>query len=344
MPTVKESLGAKTEIGVALALGVDTIDLSQEITFTQYTKVVLPLDGFIFWVKSELLSPSALYNAAMFNAVAFNAAPVIVQAAPTLVARGSLHYETTKQQDEDQTVGVNTVILTSEQEIIDFNAVGPNTTYIATVGPDQVRYTFSRRQSFYRQAGLFHYVGTALLPAMATQIIDDVVQFDQTQPVVSNSLPLWLALNSYMPLPGSLGCPLQLYPSYAVLDNLEPPYGVVHINPEGTEALQGAPYLDATLSHFQLAQDQVRVTLYGLRNFNAMTFIDAVNDYSLNTDNIGMMNMPIVRDAKRTQVEFNILAMKKTIDYTISYYQATARTIARQLIESAIPSYIVMDL
>jgi hypothetical protein len=342
MTAAEESLFAKTPIGTDLAIGVDTLSLDQELEFTQYTRVILPVDGSWFWIRSDLVSDSALYNAAMFNSVALNQGPNVLTAAPFSKAKGSLHYETIRQQNEDETLGINRVIFTSEQEITDLNAVGPNTMFISTVGAERVRFAFSRRDSFYYQAGLFHYVGTALYPALASQIIDDVSQFNAVQPIVSNSLPLWLALNGYQPLPGSLACPLPLYPSFAVPANLEPPYGVVHVFPEATTALQPTPYLGPTLSHDQLAQDRVRVTLYGLHNFNALSFLDAVNDYSLNTDNFGIMDpQPAVRDEKRTQAEFNILAQKKTMEWYISYYQSTARTVARQLIESAIPTYVL---
>lgn len=341
MATATEAATAKTQLGGDLAAGVDVLSLDQELVFTQYTRVILPTDGYWFWVNSSLVSPSALYNAARYNAAAYNEGPVETTPAPTLIAKGSLHFESAKQQNEDETLAVNTVVFTSETEILDLNKVGPNTIYISTIGAEQVRFAFSRRQMFYRQANLYHYVGTALYPAMASQVIDDAALFNNIQPVVSNSLPLWLALNSYAPLPGALGSPLPLYPSFAVPSNLEPPYGVVHIFPEATEALQGAPYLDQNLTHWQLIQDRVRITLYGLRNDQALSFQDCVNQYSLNTDNFGFMDEPVMRDEKRTQVELNILAMKKTFTCTISYYQQTARTVARQLITSAIPSYII---
>ena len=344
MAEVSEAVNAKTPLGSALAAGVDVLSMVQELVFTQYTRVILPIDGYWFWVKSEAVSPSALYNAAMFNAAAYNGGPIVTTPAPTLIAKGSLHFESAKQQNEDETLAVNRVVFTSETEILDLNKVGPNTIYISTIGTPEnnTRFAFSTRQMFYRQANLYHYVGTALYPSMASQVIDDPALFNSMQPVVSNSLPTWLSLNSVSPLPWApLSMPCPLYPSFAVPSNLEPPYGVVHIFPEGTEALQGAPYIDQNFSHWQLAQDKVRITLYGLRNADALVFQDLVNQYSLNTDSFGFMDMPIMRDEKKTQVELNILAMKKTYSCTVSYYQNTMRRLARQLITSAIPSYIV---
>ncbi len=340
MTSVTEAAASPPELAGDLHAGVDTLSRLQEITFTQYSKVILPLDGFVFWVRSDQLAPSAVYNASLYNQVAYNAGPAVLSAAPTLTAKGSLHWSNTKRQDETEILSVNQVVFTSEQEITDLNAVGPNTLYIAEVGEQNVRYAFSQRRSFYRQAGLWHYTGTALYPSLASQIIDDVALFNAAQPVVSNSLPLWLALNTYQALSGP-DIPVQLYPSYAIPDNLDAPYGVIHIDPDQTNALQPIPYLAATLSHYQLAQDRVKLTLYGLRNAAVLDFLDCVLGYMENGDCLGLMNGPIVRDLKKPQVEFSILAMVKTVEFDVSYYQHTARTVARQLIEQAIPTYIV---
>ena len=61
------------------------------------------------------------------------------------------------------------------------------------------------------------------------------------------------------------------------------------------------------------------------------------------TDAIGFMNMPVLRDDKRTQNELAILAMKKTMDFEISYYQTRARTIAQQYVLSCVPGSITVN-
>jgi hypothetical protein len=55
------------------------------------------------------------------------------------------------------------------------------------------------------------------------------------------------------------------------------------------------------------------------------------------------VNTPIMRDEKRIQSELDLLAMKKTIEFDVSYYQTRTADIARQLILSAIVSYSFAD-
>ena len=339
MATAAEAALAKGPLAAALAVGVDALARDQIITFTKYVRLVLPLDGYVFWVKADLVSESALLNTSRLNSFPLNAAPRVIDPAPTLDAKGSLHQVTDTRQDETETYAVNKLIFTSEVEVSDLNEVNPAMLWLATYGG--VRFAFSSRRSFYRQADLYHYVGDAVYSDMAPQIIDSLAGFDTRNVVVSNSLPLWLALNGYAPAYAAFGNRVPLYPSFLLPNNLAPPFAAVHIPPGQTNALQATPSFDATLGHYQLVTEPVKITLYGLRNFSALDFLDCVNEYSLNTDNFGVMNMPVIRDEKRTQTELNAIGMKKSIEFTISYYQTTARNIARQLILNAIPTYYI---
>lgn len=320
MVDISEAAAASLPLGTTLAAGVDQISSSQTVTFTKYVRLVLPLDGFVFWVAASMVSPSAVFNAMQFNGAPFNAGQAVAVPAPTLTVPGSLHYATDMRQNEDETLAINRVVFTSEKPVDDFNGVGPNVMYIGTF--QGVRFAFSQRKSFYYQASLWHYAGDAIYPDMETQIIDDPRGFDTHSLIVSNSLPVWLTLNKFMPM----------YPSFAVPANVLPPYGAVHIEPTNTTALQAFPSKDASGSHFQLVQDKVRLTTYGLRNNEALDFQDYVTQYSLDTDNIGIMNTPAFRDEKRTQVELGILAQKKTVEFDVSYYQTRIADVARQLI------------
>lgn len=339
MSTVDEATGAKTPLGSDLAAGVDTLSLNQQITFTRYTRLVLPLDGYVFWVRADMVAGSALYNRGGFNKFAPNQPPRTLVAAPTLIAKGSLHYASDIRQEESETYAANRVVFTSEQEVQDLNEIQPGTLYIAEF--DGVRFAFSARGSFYKQADLFHYVGFAVYADMATQVIDRLSGFDSRAVVVSNSLPAWLGLNGYNPVYGFGNPSLILYPSFLVPQNLEPPYGAVHIAQETTRAMAMAPTLASDSSHSQLCAERVRVTLWGTRNFNALDFVDCVNQYSLDTGAFGLTNSPVPQDEKRTQPELETIAMKKTILFDVSYNQARMNNIARQVITQAIPNFFV---
>jgi hypothetical protein len=315
MATLDE-IGRDTGIRGALTGAVEGLDLNQEIEFVVYTRVVLPLDGYVFWLPTGTRKKF----------------------------RGSLHYSQEIEQNEDETVGLATVQFTSEGHIEDFSAVPPNTLYVAKHGT--WRYAFSQQTWRYEQAGIYHYYGQQITPALASQLLDKPDQIDPDQVVVSNSLPIWLSLNGYVsPFVDGFSNPgVTLYPSFAVPPNLPsvPPYGSVHIEPSATQALTAAPYLSPTTrSHYQLCEDTVRITLYGMQNNAALDFIDMVNAFSVNYGTLGIMNIPTVRDGKRTQPAIEALAMQKVIDFRVSYYQSRVNEIARQLIKIALVTFQV---
>jgi hypothetical protein len=326
--SISEAVGNQSQMKATLAAGLNTLDQAQTVVFTQYTKTVLPADGYVFWVASE----------------------------STITVCGSVHFGIAKQQNEDETIAVNHVIFTAETQVQDFDAVSPTTMYVGTF--DGLQFAFSNQGNFYRQADLWHYRGDAVYPALASQLVSSSAGLAALEPIVSNSLPIWLSQNSFAPV----------YPSYLVADNIAPPYISVHIEPEGTEALQAFPVwawpqgnflttngtqnvvdsygnplftglgITPTLyqqSYWQLMKDRVRLTLYGFNNQTAIQYLSSLMLYSLNTDAFGFMNSPAVRDDKRTQVELGVIAQRKHIDLEVSYYQATAAAISQRMIISA---------
>jgi len=333
-----ESARARHQLAATIQAGERVLSENQTITFTKYIRLVLPIDGSVFWVRADLASPSALFNAHRFNGGGpYNAPPGQQYSAPTVVANGSLHYMSQANQQEADGASLNRVLFTSEVEIEDFNDIGPTVMYIGEW--QGVRFSFSRRGMYYEQAKIHHYEGDAIFSTMETQIIDDLATFSPAQ-VVSNSLPLWLDLvNPSIPVIGLNGLPWPVFPSFLVTQNLAPPFIAVHIPPESTVALSGAPLLNRTLSHSQLVREKVRVTTYGLRNAEVLDFCDYVQWQFRNLPRLGIMNMPVPRDEKQTQVELGVLAQRKTIEYEVNYLQATARNMARQLILSAFVTY-----
>lgn len=353
MSLLEESLGAKTPIGSALEEGEVTLSYDQKITFELYHRLVLPVDGYVFWVRDGLVNGGL--NGAALNTAQFNTGP-----APglpkTLVAQGSLHYSTTANQEEGATYSINRVIFSSSVPVQDLNDVGGNSIYIATFdgpGTDEqpapasttaIRFAFSGRGSYYQQAGLWHYVGNAIYSFMGSQIIDDVSQFSNQQ-IVSNSLPFWLAFNNYNPpYPVPIPRPkVPFYPSFLVPDNLAGPYVAVHINPEETEGWEMAPLMAFDTSTSELSRDRVILTLYGCNNLVASSIRDALLQYSLDTELFGILNSPVPRDDKQTQSELSIIAQKKRIVFDISYNQVAVRSAARKFIKTCIPTVTVGD-
>jgi len=311
MATVSESLGNHSQLKSTLEQGLLSISESATVTFTKYVKRILPLDGYVFWLAGE-----------------------------TITVQGSLHYSSSREMREDETISINRVVFTTTSPITPFNYVNQQLIWVATV--NDIRFSFSNRGMFYEQAGLFHYSGDAVYPALASQLVSNLYDLSPDKLIVSNSLPAWLALQTYTPAWLTIPNPgIQLYPSFLVPTNIVPPYGTVHIEPSRTDAIQAAPLLTINATHYQLASDHVRITLYGVTNNTALDFVDTVNQYTLNTDVIGIMNMPIMRDEKRVQTEIQSIAMKKTIEYDVSYYQTRINDVARQLIEEAFVQYTV---
>lgn len=297
----------------SLAAGVASISNNQTVTFTQYTKTVLSQDGYVFWVKT----------------------------ATSQSFTGSLHFVTHTEQVEDETIGINNVIFTATEEVTIFNAINPQTLWIAdyTTPGGSIQIAFSDRASFYQQAGLYHYGGFAVYPALQAQLVQSIADLP-AEPIVSNSLPIWLSQNQSWPV----------YPSFLVPENVTPPYIVAHIEPKDTIALgafpiyqwPGTPTPPTALQQMassQLMQDHVRLTLYGLNNQQAIQYYVSLIEYSTSDDEnggtFGFCNSPSIMDEKRTQSEITAIAMKKTIEILASYYIGTADAIARRLILSA---------
>jgi hypothetical protein len=319
MPTASEAAGGGAQLQAVLDSGLNELSKNETVTFSQYTRVALSPDSSVFWVKT----------------------------ATSLTALGSLHVATDRRQELDEVIGATTAIFSSEQLVSEFVAIAPGTMWIGEwiLGTTTLLVAFSSRGRFYEEAQIFHYSGMCVYPAMQSQLVateDDL----PTGPIVSNSLPIWLAQNTFAPV----------YPSFLVPDNLVPPYIVAHVEPEGTVAIGGFPLytwpgtIEADsgasplhdLPSTQLMRDEVDLTLYGFTNAMAIQYLNALIDYSW-TDAFGWANVPAIRDEKRIQTEIAAIAQKKTIHVSANYLQWTADAIARRLILSAaVSSWIVL--
>lgn len=312
-----------TPIHDAIVAGVDVVSQEQVVDFVPYVKMILPLDGFVVLVNAGLLPPVKLAQEGLQSPVAV---PV----------QGSLHYSSIGVQREDESIVIRQMDFTSGTPIGAFEALGANVIYVGEIVTPlgSFSFTFSRRNSFYRAANIYHYVGDAVYPAFRRLLIDSPQDFDQRQ-VVSNSLPIWLALLSgSCPFPSPITFSAPTYPAMLVRDNAEPPYVAVEVE-ETPRLIMALPYRARNSSARQLVSDRVRLTTYGLRNQQIMDLRDYVLDYSETTSVIGIMSPPVVSDPRRPQVELGALAFKKHVDLEVSYYQQVARDVARQIIAQA---------
>jgi hypothetical protein len=321
MTTVNEAVsGGKPPLASLLEAGVNAIDANQTITFTLYKRMVLPLDGFLFWVNYSLVTPE------------------VGDPLATQQVKGALHYSVEVEQEEESTLSVNTIVFTSLKQCDIFNEINPQFLYLAEY--QGIRFTFSSQGKYFQQADLYHYLGTAVTAVMETQIVDDIDILNNlaNELVVTNSLPIWLSMANYMPnYQGGFVCPIaDMFPSFLVPENEEPPYAAVHI--EETKALAAFPYLDKQNMSSQLVSDLVRITTYGVTNNDMIKFLNFVVQYSQDEGLIGMMNMPTIVDEKQTQAELQTIAQKKVIEFKVSYLQtySTNPMLTRQLIKHAL--------
>lgn len=307
MPSLSEFSTAKTELNAALTSGLDDLSQFQSVTFTRYIRKVLPLDGFVFWVKSSLLDESK------------SSEP------DTISVKGYLHLTTESIQNDEQLYDRNVVTFTAQADIDPFNDIGSDAIYIGEFFG--IQFSFSRRTGLNEPANIYHYTGEAIYPHMRSQIINSAADIDLTDVVVSNSLPVWLTLNKFMPM----------YPAMLALQNLSPPYATVKCS--NTAPIAGAFFIDENKNQYQLVSEDVTLAVTGLRNAPVQDFLSYIQDYTLSdTAEMGVMNTPIVQDERVTQNELNIIAQRKTIKFRINYYQQRMRNVSRRLITSAIPS------
>ena len=167
-----------TTLNAALSDGIDTLSRDEVVVFQRYVRIVLPLDGFVFWVKPDASPASSKLNDSQLDVVVLDGTESgeVAQKKCPFAVRGSLHYAEDKRQSEDETVSVATVVLTTTFNVQQLSRVSPTELWIGTL-PTGQRYAFSRRGPLYGAAGLFHYVGEALYPALASQIIDSSYLF-----------------------------------------------------------------------------------------------------------------------------------------------------------------------
>lgn len=290
-------------LAAVLNTGLNVIDQNQVVMFNTYKRVILPYDGYVFWVLET------------------NVAPIQVS--------GSLHYATDQRQEVDKTIAYQNVVFTTPTEVADFNDLQPDQLLVGQW--DDFEFSFSSHANRYEQAGLWHYFGQAVYPEMRTQIIQSVSDLPAS-PIVSNSLPIWISLNAYG----------QVYPSYLVPENLTPPYIVCDIQADDTSMLQPIAWEDGD-NTWQLMRDHVRFITYGLLNRDIQNFVQYLQNQSMSGLFGIMQMGITVKDGKRIQSELNVLAQQKIIELDVSYNQSAVYDSIDQIISTCLPPTVQIN-
>ena len=115
---------SKTPMGSDLAEGIKTLALNQKIKFKLYGRVILPIDGFVFWVLASLLPQPAFAQSGLVTAQELDDEDMQPRA---LIATGSLHYTADFRQEEAENYAANRVIFTSLEEVQELNEIAPGT-------------------------------------------------------------------------------------------------------------------------------------------------------------------------------------------------------------------------
>ena len=50
MTSISEAAGQQSQLQSALRAGLDNIDRNRTVSFTQYNKFTMPVDGTVYWV------------------------------------------------------------------------------------------------------------------------------------------------------------------------------------------------------------------------------------------------------------------------------------------------------
>lgn len=325
--------------GLIGAIGV--LSGEQTFTFELYKRVVLPMDGFVFWIKASELSTyvgrndvGALYSQTSFARTAFDALQKQADPTPEQLQRykfsinGSLHISQEVFQEPDATYVNQDVSFTTKVQTVNFDSIASNELYILSIPdgyPDKLplRIAFGRQRNRYTLAGLWHYTGKVINSIQATQVVDNANNINPDEVIVSNSMPYWLGMST---------ATIPVYPAFLSPKNLTPPYITVDV--QSTDAIQAIPLVADQYNQAQLVTDTIEFTMYGLNNSAALDFQIAVIENS-EYGEYGIQNMPVPIDEKITQSEFQVIAQKKVMKLQAAYYQYRAREYARRLITEA---------
>ena len=290
-----------SEQSEVLRQGIAQLSSNLHVTFTRYVASILPSDGFKFWVKASLIEGET--------------EPF------TLSVAGSFHNSINQEQNEEDTPAVTAILFTTQYEIAEMQSVNSSTIWIGEYLGS--RFSFTKRGRYYPEANVYHYYGDAILPRMESQIIDDLADLDINDTIVSNSLPVWLDIDAT----------IDIYPSYLIPTNLPPPYIAVDI--DNTESITAGFTIDNYVNFDRPQKEKVSLTFFGFNRRKAAEFLNTVNQYCMSTDEIGIINTPVVNDEKAPQSDFNVIAQKKKAVFWVNYRLSVMDLVVRRMLAKA---------
>ncbi|QDH14152.1 hypothetical protein E3E12_08070 [Formicincola oecophyllae] len=285
---------------------------TQNITFRQYRRMVLPLDGHVFWVATGTTQTLA---------ATLNAATSAVQTAQETASPTAL-----------------TLTINASDDLKPFTARAQGLLWVGTwQGQD---FAISNASTSDLNAGSVLYSGQTITAPFAAQFVDDASQLDNKALLTSSCLPAFLAMPS-QPTPLTKSCPwpegVPVFPSFAVPDDQPTPYIAVCCRPKTLAPVSMAPSHDAaSKTSSQIVREGVRLTLMGLDNQQACQVRDYVRQWALGHDSVlGVVNSPVIRDRPQKNPATATQAVRKTIDFTVMYPQRAMADIAMGLIKAA---------
>lgn len=300
---------AQNSLSRSVGSGMNDICYEGTVLFRQYRKIVLPLDRFIFWLATP----------------------------QTMTITGSLHIETHNRHTETERYDYSDMVLTTQEEVQTFHQKPTDTLWMACI--DGTHFSIDGQKKHFKQAGLFHYFGSNVPPSFRSQFIHTEAELDDYHPVISSSLPIFLAL-PHIGSPALGWCPwpkdVPIFPSFSSPDNQEPPYIIIHNDPHSAQPVGLGTVDPTTGASTQIMTEKVKLTLIGLPHQKASNIRDYIRHWALlHPDTLGITNIPVIVDEKSTLDEISALSMMKHIEFDVMYIQNTARDCAFKLIEHA---------
>ena len=167
MVDASELMDSQSPMASDLEQGLRTIALNQQIEFKLYARLVLPADGYVFWVAAPLLARKPFQPPGLFTAQTLSEEEM---ANCCISALGSLHYSGDFRQEEAENYVANWVVFTSKEEVQHLGDVASDKMWIGEFRG--MRFGFSSQAGRFFQADLWHYSGFAIYADMETQIVE----------------------------------------------------------------------------------------------------------------------------------------------------------------------------